>query len=50
VFCGVLHIYWNHWGLYVMLWSFGPGILFLFLRDRYKAKLAKSGNIQESES
>jgi len=35
-------------GLIVMLWSFGPGVIFLFIREKYKAELReKAGNKEQ---
>ncbi len=34
-------------GIYVMLWSFGPGIILLFLRDRRAAELQMTTKIAE---
>ena len=33
-------------GIFVMLWAFGPGVILLFLRERRKAELQRSGKIQ----
>jgi hypothetical protein len=31
-------------GIVVMLWAFGPGIIFLFMHAKYKAELRKSAD------
>lgn len=36
-------------GLVVMLWAFGPGIIFLFLHEKHKAELQRAKKIQRNE-
>ena len=38
--CGIIG------GIFVMLWAFGPGIIFLFLREKRKAELLRNGKVE----
>jgi len=37
-------------GLIVMLWSFGPGIIFLFMREKFRAELKKKSRNRKMKS